>query len=410
MSDSFRDVKTRSWFSRLSNSAGGVIVGFLLILAMVVLLFWNEGRAVTTAKSLAEGSSVVVPVSSATVDPANEGKLVHTTGRSATTATPSDDAFAVSAPGLRLVRSVEMYQWTEESKSETQKKLGGGEETVTTYTYGKDWDDSPIDSSDFRQPSGHGNPGMEIRSQRFQVPEATLGAFKLGPSVIDGVGGEKDLVLKNDQADAIRAAFGGTAKVSVVDGRIYLGRNPTAPAVGDYRIRYQVAPAGDLSIVGKQSGSGFERYATKAGDQLLMVTTGIAPAEKMFAEAVSENTLITWVLRGVGMVVLFIGFSLLMAPIGVIADVIPLLGSIVRLGTGTLAFVLALLVGLVTIAVAWFWYRPLLSVALVAFALLVAVALAFFGRRQTVGQTSPTSLPSVPRGASTRPSQRASRW
>jgi hypothetical protein len=60
-----------------------------------------------------------------------------------------------------------------------------------------------------------------------------------------------------------------------------------------------------------------------------MVTSGTVPAEKMFADAVSVNTLVTWLLRVVGLVLLFIGFTLLMAPAGVLADVIPFLGSIV---------------------------------------------------------------------------------
>lgn len=111
-----------------------------------------------------------------------------------------------------------------------------------------------------------------------------------------------------------------------------------------------------------------------------MVDSGLVSADKMFAEAVAENTMITWLLRAVGLLLLFFGFSLLLGLLGVIADVIPFLGSIVRLGTGVLAFVLALLVGVTTIAVAWFWYRPLLSIVLVAITLGVAYLLSRLGK------------------------------
>ena len=87
-----------------------------------------------------------------------------------------------------------------------------------------------------------------------------------------------------------------------------------------------------------------------AGDALLMVDTGSVPAEKMFADAVSANTLITWLLRLVGLVLLAIGFALLLAPLGVIADFIPFVGSIVRFGTGLIAFLCAIPVGTTTIA------------------------------------------------------------
>lgn len=380
MSDSFREVTLTSWFSRIGRSIGGVLIGVLLVIGMIILLFWNEGRAVTTAKALAEGAGLVVSIQPDTVDPANDGKLVHVGGKVSTDTTPSDPDFGIYAPGLRLERSVEMYQWKQESKSETKTKLGGGEETVTTYTYSKDWSDRPIDSSDFKQPSGHSNPSMEIRDQRYQVPQATLGAFTLDQPVLDLVGGHERLAVKPGQLSAVQSAFQGTTKVGIVDGRIYLGRNPASPAVGDYRIAYSFVPAGDLSIIGKQAGNRFEPYATKAGRDLLMVDSGLAPAEKMFAEAVTENAILTWILRAVGLVVMFIGFALLLGPLGVIADVIPFLGSIVRLGTGVLAFVAALLVGVTTIAVAWFWYRPLLSIALVAITLGVAYALSRMGK------------------------------
>ncbi|PSJ60573.1 TMEM43 family protein [Kumtagia ephedrae] len=394
MSDSVREVTSVSWFGRIWRSLAGLIIGPLLVLGMIVLLFWNEGRAVTTAEALDEGAGLVVSVQAGTIDPANDGRLVHVAGKATTDVSLTDPDFGVSAAGLRLVRSVEMYQWREDSKSETTTKLGGGEETVTTYTYSKKWSDRAIDSTDFKQPAGHANPSMEIEGRRFQVDRARLGAFDLDEPVLDLVGGERALPMAPAQKDAIRDAFSGSAKVSIVDGRIFIGRDPASPAVGDYRIRYSVAPAGDLSIVGRQAGDRFEPYQTKAGRNLLMVETGSVPAEKMFADAVTENTVVTWIVRIAGLLFLFVGFALLLGPLGVIADVLPFLGSIVRLGTGALALVLALLAGFVTIAVAWFWYRPLLSLGLVAIALAVAFVLSKLGRaRATAAAPTPAAGP-----------------
>ena len=80
MSNSFTETTSTSWFGRLRHSVGGVVIGLVLIVGMVVLLFWNEGRAVTTARSLAEGAGAVVSVGADAVDAANEGKLVHVSG------------------------------------------------------------------------------------------------------------------------------------------------------------------------------------------------------------------------------------------------------------------------------------------------------------------------------------------
>ena len=388
MSDSFREVTSVSWFGRIKRAVGGVIFGLILIVLMVIGLFWNEGRAVQTARSLAEGAGAVVSVGADSVDAGNDGKLVHVSGQVSASSGLADPDFGITAEGLRLSRSVEMYQWKEESKSETTKKLGGGEETVTTYSYSRVWDDSQIDSSDFKKPDGHQNPPMAIHSRTFQIPQGKLGAFALDTPVLDRIEGDKEFSLASGQSAAIKAAYTGSKPITIVDGGIYLGSDTTSPALGDYRIGYELAPLGVVSIVARQAGERFEPYQTQAGDELLMVDTGNLPAEKMFAEAVSANTLITWLLRAGGLILLTIGFALLPGPIGVIFDVIPFLGSLARLGTGLIAFVLAILVGTTTIAIAWFWYRPVLAIAILAAGVIAAVAVSYLGRSRKPAATA----------------------
>lgn len=397
MSDSFREVTSVSWFGRIKRAVGGVVFGLLLVVLMVIGLFWNEGRAVQTARSLAEGSGAVVSVGADSVDAANDGKLVHVSGPVTASDGLADPDFGIAAQGLRLSRTAEMYQWKEESKSETEKKLGGGEETVTTYSYSKVWDDSQIDSSDFKKPDGHQNPPMEIHSKTFQIPDGKLVAFDLDTPVLDRIEGDKDYSLASSQAAAIKAAYTGTKPINVVDGKIYLGADTTSPALGDYRIGYELAPLGVVSIVARQAGSRFEPYQTVAGDQLLMVDTGDVPAAKMFADAVSENTIITWLLRAAGLLLLTIGFALFLSPIGVILDVIPFLGSIARMGTGIIAFFLAILVGTTTIAIAWFWYRPVLAASILAAGIIAAAAVYYLGRSRKAA--TPAAAPSA--GAAT---------
>lgn len=382
MGDTFREVTRTSWGGRVARSFGGLIFGLILIVLVPIGLFWNEGRAVTTERSLTEGQAVVVSVPSEAVDPANEGKLVHLSGDIRTGETLSDADFGISAQGVRLVREVEMYQWREEQESETETTLGGGEETVTTYHYSKGWSDEPIDSSDFRYPSGHANPSMEIRGRSFQVEKATLGAFTLDKEVLDAVGGEERLDVKREQLAAINQALGGSRTALVSDGRIFLGRDPAAPQIGDYRIAYELVPLGPASVVAKQSGSGFDAYQTTAGDALLMVDRGTVSAEKMFADAQTENVIVTWVLRGAGLVVLAVGFGLALAPLGVVADVVPFIGSIVRLGTGLAALLLAVLTGAATIALAWMWHRPLFALGVLVVGAAAAALIAALGRRK----------------------------
>lgn len=392
MSDSFSVTTRKSWFSRIGSSIGGVVIGLLLILLGIVLLFWNEGRAVQTARSLAEGKGIVVSVSSGAVDAANEGKLIHTSGGIATDETLADTGFGIEARGVRLERKAEMYQWVEKSETKTETKVGGGEESVTTYSYSREWVDRPVNSDSFKQPDGHRNPQMTYQGQDFQIARGALGAFTLDKPVLDRISGEEALPVAADRIDAIKAAAGATAKpLSVVDGRIFMGFNPSSPMVGDQRVSYTLVPLGDISVVGRQAGGGFAAYQTQAGDALLMVNRGIVPAEQMFADAESANTVLTWILRVVGLVVLMIAFALIMAPLGVIGDVIPFVGRLVRMGTGLVAFVLAILTGSVVIAIAWFWYRPVLSLIIIGVGVAIAAAAMFLGRnrKQAVQPASP---------------------
>lgn len=389
MSDTFRETTSRSWFSRIGSSFTGALIGILLIVAAVIGLFWNEGRAVTTARSLAEGASAVASVPADAVDAAHDGKLIHVSGPLAADTQPEDDEFGITAPGVRLQRRVEMYQWTETSKSETQTKLGGGEETVTTYSYSKGWEDEAVDAGEFRQPGGHENPPMDVRDASFQVPQANLGAFQLGKEALDALGDTETLPVKRDQLAAVQAAYGGTRPVSLADGRIYLGDNAGSPRVGDYRIGYSLVPLKPVSIVARQNGDTLEGYQTQAGDRLLLTAAGDVPADRMFSDAVSANTFLTWIIRLVGLLVLWVAFALVMGPLGVLADVVPLFGSIVRFGTGLIALALTVFVGGTVIAVAWMFYRPLLALGIIAVAIVASVLLLRLRRKAPQATAAP---------------------
>ncbi len=365
MSDFITETTSRGWFSRIASSFGGMLFGFVLLLAMVALLFWNEGRAVQTARSLAEGAGAVIAVASDAVDPANEGRIVHVAGEVRSSEMVRDPEFGVQAAGVRLVRHAEMFQWIEKQKSETRTKFGGGEETVTTYSYSRGWSDEAQDSSSFRQPQGHTNPEMRWRDRAFELSSAQLGARTLDVQTLGRIGGGEPLAVKPSDAASIEQTF-GWAGTAVVGGQIYLGEDPSAPKIGDQRISYELAPLGTISVIAQQEGDGLAGYQTSAGDVLLLVDRGNVPAAQMFADAVSANTAITWIVRAAGIVFLSVAFMLTMGPIGVIADVIPFLGTLVRMGTGFVAFVLAIAVGTVVIAFAWFWYRPILSLAILA--------------------------------------------
>ncbi len=388
-SDSFTETTSTSWLQRIINSFVGALIGFILVIASIVGIFWNEGRAVETARALAEGAGAVVSVDASKVDPADDGKLVHVMGAASATAPLVDPQFQVKTSGLKLLRAVEMYQWRQDEHTETRNKLGGGQETVTTYAYSRVWSDSRNDSGAFRQPSGHFNPPMAFTRREFVAGDAKLGAFSLPPDLIGKLGDGARLDV--DPA-TLAAQAGQTPHEQVVDGAIYIGANPADPRVGDLKISYSLAPNGPVSAIARQTGAGLAPYQTKAGGTLYIIDPGQLDAAQMFKQAESENAVMTWIIRGVALGAMWIGLALAFSPLSALAAVIPFLGSLVGVGAGLASFVLTLVLGPLMVAIAWFTVRPLMSIAIVA----IGLALAFAASR-LMSSRRPALAPAPPK-------------
>lgn len=364
MSDSYTEVTSQNWFSRIGESIKGILFGLIVIPLMIVLLWWNEGRAVTTANSLKEGAAAVVNVAADKVDPANDKKLVHLTGEATTAEGAFDDEFGIEVPALRLDRSVEIYQWEQDEKTEKREKVGGSEETITTYTYAKKWVDQPIDSSGFKKPAGHENQGELVADNKsFPAEDAKLGAFNLPASMVTTLPGAITYSVKEaDLPDDIKK------EVLISKGNLYYGADPAKPQIGDQRVAFEIVKPGTFSILAAQLGETFGSYQTKAGGALSRIEAGASSAEMMFKNAESENAIITWLVRFLGFLFMAFGFMAIMRPLGVLGSVVPFIGSIIGVGTGLIAFVLAGTISFLVIAIAWIFVRPLLGIVLLALA------------------------------------------
>jgi hypothetical protein len=370
--DSITETAHQSWLSRLGQSIVGMLFGLVFIIGSVILLFWNEGRAVQTSRSLTEGEGIVVNGDQAKVDPANEGKLVHVGGDLATKLPLADPEFGISTRAARLVRTVETYQWKEDTRTETRKNLGGSEDKVTIYTYTRVWSEPRIDSSRFHEQTGHVNPPPRYRQFEVAARDATLGAFRPGEAVLRRLAAAEEFRIDQAMAPTLRERF---AAANVADGKIFLGADPARPRIGDLRISYRIARVGPVSLIGRQTGAGFAEFETKAGDRLLMASAGSVAASDMFKAAEAESAMLSWILRAVGTIAMFIGWALIGRPLAVLGSVIPLLGDIFAAGVGLIALMMTAIAVPIVIAVAWFWYRPLVSIIVLAAGLAVAAAI-----------------------------------
>lgn len=370
--------ETQSYGSRILESIKGVLFGILLFLVSIPVLWWNEGRAVRTARSLAEGATHVVSVTR--LDPANEGRLVHFTGEASTTETLEDRDFGVHASALRLERQTQMYQWVETANS--HDNVGGSKTTV--YTYEKKWSDRVVPSAGFKEP-GHTNPeAMAVAGKDIVASKASLGPFDLSP----------EIVRRHVDAWQPFPVTLGAATPAIAPGRVkqdgdsfYFGDNPSLPNIGDVKISYRVVPSPvTMSIVAKQAGRGFVPYPAKAGDSILLTAMESKDAGAMFTSAEDSNETLTWILRGAGWLAMTIGVFLVFRPIAMVADFIPFIGSTVSFGAFFLSAMFSSCVSLVVVALAWIFYRPLVGLLLFVVA---AAAAAVAARVMTRAQREP---------------------
>ncbi|MBO4312782.1 MAG: TMEM43 family protein [Desulfovibrio sp.] len=431
MSDQYTETTYVSWGSRLGNSFKGILVGFVLIAAATYLLYWNEGRTVREGDAIAEAQMSTEDMPGVDkVDPAFNGKLVYAHGHASTKDIVSDGTFGVKTNAIALRREVEFYQWVESSRTEKQKKLGGGEDVVTTYTYDRKWTGSYIDSSNFKRSAGHENVSnvpQAVKDERFYAQKVAFGAYRLPPFLSHAMGGARPVDIKLSEAQRAelqKALFpnmpvsgnilgptgnSASALLNAVDpmaaasqlgnnmvnamtsndrapmihvsgNTLYIGRNPSSPQIGDVRITYTEVPSADVSILAKVSGDTFEQFTASNGSRFSRLSMGTVGRDAMYQDAKDDNSMLAWVLRIVGIILVIAGFKMVVAPLGVLADVIPLLGTIVGAGAGFVATLVGIAWSFVIIALSWLRFRPMLAAGLLAVAALL-VALVFLRKR-----------------------------
>ena len=437
MSDEVQ-VTSTSWFSRLGSAIKGVFIGMLLVLASIILLWWNEGRSVRRYKeiSFAKENTVETPYDS--IDASKEGKLVHFAGKASTSDVLTDPTFGVQVKdSYKLVGNVEVYQWIEKvipGKTETKKKLGGGEEKIKhpdKYEYYTDWSSTIVNSDSFHEKDANRKNIVttmpyETVKNPVKASLVMIGAHKLESSYIDSLGNSTQTVLIEEEIkdkipataiidknyiyynakseDDYQKLLAGNAAVTpaattttteetvatetaaATETTAAVAQNTANPAayratpgsakVGDVRISFTHKPVGDVTVIAQQVGDSFQRYIIDKDDGLdyIDVRDGILEAKEVFAKNESAESMMVWGLRFLGFIIMASAFGMIFKPISVLADVVPLFGDIAESGIGIISGLIAFVLSMFIIALAWLWYRPLLGILL-----LVLMGAAIFG-------------------------------
>ena len=439
----YTEKKTTGYGTRVGNSIKATLMGFVIIIGATILLWWNEGRAVKTADMLedAQGACVEMP-NPDKMDKSLDGELVCGTAMANTEEVLTDTDFGISENAISLSRKVEYFQWVEHSESKSEDKLGGKEETTTTYTYKQEWVSSPVNSGDFKDPAYQNKnyTWTVVENQDLWAEKVTFGAYVLNESLIHSISSTEAVELNvNEQllqsmdksvadtyarikglptpvnqanaavapvaqtepaaatADSLQTAIADSISqnnkvdleyVHQAGNVIYYGRSMNAPEVGDVRITFEKTVPAKVTVVSVVDGNTFKPFVAKNKKKFQTLRMGKKSIEEIFEEENENNTMWTWILRIVGILLVISGFKSLFSFLETLLKVVPFLSSIFAFGVGIICTIVGIVYSLIVIALAWIFYRPVLGIILLVIAGFLVWVFAFNGKKKLAELTN----------------------
>lgn len=399
--------------TRVKNSFKAIGTGFVLFLSGTALLWWNEGRAVKTDDMLNEAEAVTVVMENPNkLDNSLEGELVCATAFATTEDSLIDQQFGFGAKAIAIKRAVRYYQWEEHAKTEKKDKLGGKEETVTTYTYTKGWTTNPINSASFHDPQYKRKNFVltTVEAGDVWAQNVTFGAYTLPESLIHSISSSEPLkpaiapeqlesmdnqirevaLREYDRLSMTSALESGMKKrnaegrefVHVTDNGLYFGSVPSSPEVGDVKVTFEKIVPAKVTLIAKVNGNTFEPYKAKNGYTFQTLVMGEKDAAEIYESEHETNTIMLWAFRIIGILMVIGGLKGIFGFLETLLKVVPFIANILGWGVGVICTVVGVVWGLIVIAIAWLFYRPLLGIALLVVAGLLVWIFAFKGKEK----------------------------
>jgi len=279
----------RSYGDRVSDAFWGFVAGTILFFSSFLFLYFVEYETckafvlINRAKTACNSE-----ITADKVQKKYQNCMVHVSGHATVQNGQKDDELGVtpSEKSLVLKRTVEVYQWVEETEKEDDR---------TNYIYNQKWREEDVNSNDFEHSLGHENPPRQhpVFSKKIMNDPVHLGAFNLKTNVLDkmehfeplenlssthrdftvaekgGVAGTREI---NYLSPAAFVAYfehsdtsGATDSISgngqhLISGKTDANGLYTTPVVGDLRISYQVIKEGAVSIAAVQTEDTFRRF------------------------------------------------------------------------------------------------------------------------------------------------------
>ncbi len=350
------------FFNKLGNALGGIFLGIVLFFVAIGVIFNNEG-----ATNYREVAETAVSYEEAT----SPSDFVYVTGKVDSPEMLSDGTYLQEGEYLALDRSVEMFSWIESKRTETE-----GETEKTVYEYSQTWTSSPANSSNFNQPQGHRNPPLTINEVSKKVGEAKIGEFDVDMERII-LPPSKSVTLTEDVLATTGTGY------TLNEAYLFTGSGSLmAPQIGDVRIGFDAVQQGQtVTAYGRIVDN--QLLPHNAGENAKLYRMFAGYAEDAGATMQGEYEFSLWLWRGLGFLLMWLSLTLVLKPIMVILDVVPVLGKFVNGALTFVTFIISLLVSVV-VAIVGMVFHNIILLGLTALAVLVACYFIFFHKREKV--------------------------
>ena len=161
---------------------------------------------------------------------------------------------------------------------------------------------------------------------------------------------------------------------------LYFGRVPGSPEVGDVRVTFEKIVPAKVTVMAVVDGDSFKPFKAKNGKRFQTLVMGKKSGDEIIEDAQDANTMWTWMLRILGVLMVIGGLKGIFGFIETILKVVPFIAGIFGWGVGLVCTIIGIAWSLIVIAIAWLFYRPLLGIGLLVLAGFLVWVFAFKGK------------------------------
>lgn len=377
-------VRRQSYGNKIVSSLIGAVLGVIMFLGSFVVLYINEGR-----ENLGRIAGQATEVTQSSQAQAKE--LICLKGK-LDAENYAKDTYLADSNYLYISRIVEMYAYVETEHREERDNLGGSTTIRETYTYELKWTSNPSKSTTYKGDSNE-RPTISNETQynawidnkpHTGTQKATnmyIGDYSVNNSV--QLTGMTNLNIQDNNTDLT------TLENSVVYGNYIYKSNegeivPSSPKLGDVRINYKALKADDSGIIfGAFSDENtISAFITPKNKTLLRYFSGVDTKDEAVAIMEKEHKTMTWILRVVGFLLMFLGLVAMTGPLTKFLSVIPVFSRISGFIFGVIAFFIALILTTITVLLSMILHNFWLAIAFVALIIVITI-LVILKKRKT---------------------------